>query len=64
MHMHMEGGPELQELIMLAALAKPHIIFVEGFKEALEPKVVIVRTKEKWDWLQKVSNIIHTCLGI
>ncbi|WP_019420105.1 hypothetical protein [Paenibacillus sp. OSY-SE] len=49
---------------MLAALAKPHIIFVEGFKEALEPKVVIVRTKEKWDWLQKVSNNIHTCLGI
>ncbi|MCY9513788.1 molybdopterin-guanine dinucleotide biosynthesis protein B [Paenibacillus apiarius] len=56
--MHMEGGPELPELIMLAALAKPDIIFVEGFKEALEPKVVIVRTKEEWDGLQKASNIV------
>lgn len=55
--MHMRTEPKLSELVELAAQARPDIIFVEGFKEADEPKVVIVRLQEDWDSLRRLTNI-------
>lgn len=55
--MHMRAEPKLSELISLAAQAQPDIIFVEGFKGADEPKVVIVRMQEEWESLRRLTNI-------
>lgn len=55
--MHMQAEPKLSDLIELAARAQPDIIFVEGFKGADKPKVVIVRMQQEWESLRKLTNI-------
>ncbi|KKO52300.1 hypothetical protein XI25_22195 [Paenibacillus sp. DMB20] len=55
--MHMRGEPALEELVMLAGLAKPDVVLIEGYKDATYPKAVLVRTKEEWLRLRHSSNI-------
>ncbi len=56
--MHMQHEPEYGDLLNMAILSDPNIILIEGFKQAFEPKVVIVRSKEEWASLHKLTNII------
>ncbi|OPA76154.1 molybdopterin-guanine dinucleotide biosynthesis protein B [Paenibacillus selenitireducens] len=56
--LHMQPALELQSLIALAEFAKPDFLLIEGFKEASQAKVVIVRTKEEWELLRHLSHIV------
>ncbi|OAB40827.1 molybdopterin-guanine dinucleotide biosynthesis protein B [Paenibacillus glacialis] len=56
--LHMQLEPKYEDLLNMAVLSDPNIILIEGFKQAIEPKVVIVRSKEEWESLQKLTNII------
>lgn len=55
--MHMRGEPALEKLVMLAGLAKPDVIIIEGYKDAPYPKAVMVRMEEEWARLRHLSNI-------
>ncbi|WP_195574372.1 molybdopterin-guanine dinucleotide biosynthesis protein B [Paenibacillus sp. 1001270B_150601_E10] len=57
MVLQMRGEPTFTRLLQLASLSEPDIIFVEGYKQEDEPKVVIVRWLEEWDTLRKLDNI-------
>jgi molybdopterin-guanine dinucleotide biosynthesis protein B len=56
--MHMRNEFEYIGLLNMAKLSDPNLILIEGFKQASEPKVVIVRTKEEWASLHTLTNII------
>lgn len=47
----------VEKLIDLSLFAEPDLILIEGFKEADFPKVVIARSSDDWNELQKLSNI-------
>jgi molybdopterin-guanine dinucleotide biosynthesis protein B len=47
----------LEELMRLATLAEPDLVFVEGFKEAAYDKVVLVRSQEDWEHLKQLAGI-------
>lgn len=47
----------LEKLIDFSLIANPEFIFIEGFKGAHYPKVVLVRKPEDWQELKKLSNI-------
>jgi len=56
--MHMRKEDEYVGLLNMAMLSDPNLILIEGFKQATESKVVIVRTKEEWASLHTLTNII------
>ncbi|RNF41163.1 molybdopterin-guanine dinucleotide biosynthesis protein B [Planococcus salinus] len=56
LHMHKDQA-DLKELISLSLSANPDIVLVEGFKQAGYEKIVLVRTPEDWEDLQKLRNI-------
>lgn len=47
-----------KELIELAARTKPDVILVEGYKDEIGEKVVLVQEKEEWESLQDLEGII------
>jgi molybdopterin-guanine dinucleotide biosynthesis protein B len=56
--LHTQGrSPSLPDLLEMAKLAKPDVLFIEGYKEADYPKVVLVREIGDWVELGKLSNI-------
>lgn len=56
MHLRKEGH-DLSRLIELAMVAQPEVVFVEGFKEADYPKVVLLRESSDWDALQHLTHV-------
>lgn len=48
----------LEHYIELAHLSNPSVLFIEGFKEADYPKVVLVKSEAEWQTLKSLSNII------
>lgn len=52
-----EKEEDLDKFIGFSRLADPDFIFIEGFKGADFPKIVLVRSPEDWRELKKLSNI-------
>src|SRR5699024_2110911 len=46
-----------QQLHALATLEKPDVILVEGYKEEVGEKVILVRKREDWEMLQSLEGI-------
>lgn len=52
-----EQDESLEKFIGFSLLAEPDFILIEGFKSALYPKVVLVRSPEDWQTLEGLANI-------
>lgn len=57
LHMHSPSS-DVDQLVKMAMFSAPDIIFIEGFKQANYPKVVLVKQVEEWEALRKLSNIV------
>lgn len=49
---------ELTQLIEMVKWSKPDVIFIEGYKQAEYPKVVLLRQQKDWNSLSQLSQII------
>lgn len=48
----------LEQLIQLANIGKPDVIFIEGYKQEHYKKVVIIKDLKDWETLQHLTNIV------
>jgi molybdopterin-guanine dinucleotide biosynthesis adapter protein len=48
----------LQQLVQLAKISEPDVIFIEGYKQEHYEKVVILRDSKDWETLQYLTNIV------
>lgn len=55
--LHLREKEDLKKFINFSRLAEPDVIFIEGFKRAGFPKIVLVRSSEDWQELKNLSNI-------
>ncbi|WKA54551.1 molybdopterin-guanine dinucleotide biosynthesis protein B [Planococcus shixiaomingii] len=49
---------DLEELLEMASLAGPDVVFVEGFKEAPCDKIVLIRSEVDWEELKELKGIV------
>ena len=49
---------KLEEIITLYSFFQPDVLFIEGYKQASFPKIVIIRDKNDWLSLCSLSNIL------
>lgn len=49
--------PSLHQLLEFAKMNKPDVLLIEGFKQAEENKVVLLRDEADWRSLQQLSHI-------
>ncbi|MGG0821917.1 molybdopterin-guanine dinucleotide biosynthesis protein B [Paenibacillus turicensis] len=55
---------DLTQLIEMVQWSKPDIIFIEGYKQAEYPKVVLLRQQEDWNSLSQLSKIVGVVVPI
>lgn len=48
----------LEQLLQLANISKPEVIFIEGYKQEDYEKVVILKDSKDWETLQHLTNIV------
>lgn len=48
----------LKQLIQLAKISDPNVIFIEGYKQEDYDKVVIIKDLKDWETLQHLTNIV------
>lgn len=49
--------PSFQQLVKLATFDEPDVLLIEGYKQEDEQKVVLLRNKQDWIELQKLTNM-------
>ncbi len=55
--LHMNEEPDFIRMKEIAAINNPDILLIEGYKEEVGDKVVLVSNTEDWDELQKLKGI-------
>lgn len=49
--------PDFTQLVKLATMNQPDVLLIEGFKNEVEKKVVLLRSEKDWEALKRLSNI-------
>ncbi len=57
MQMLLNSEPSFQEMVGLVLQSEPDILFIEGYKQEVGDKVVLLRDKSDWDTLSAINNI-------
>ena len=55
--LHMNEEPNFLRMKEIAAMQHPDILLIEGYKEEIGGKVVLLRDETDWDELQHLSDI-------
>lgn len=56
-HLLVNKEPSFKKLKQLAAFNSPEVLLIEGYKDQPGDKVVLVRTLEDWESLQRLNGI-------
>lgn len=55
--LHMNEEPNFKRMKDIATIGNPDILLIEGYKEEVGDKVVLVTREEDWDELEKLQGI-------
>lgn len=55
--MMLNESPDFQRLKQLATIDRPDVLLIEGFKEEMGPKVVLVKEAADWETLKQLQTI-------